>query len=109
MRAGIAVLSLVLWAGSASATDADDIREFLAVPIETRVSSAIKAGDHRYLGVNGYALEVPGFADASFPAGAVLVIPGTSDDGDPALNESAREYAAQYNRLLKERLAKLGG
>lgn len=109
MRVGFAILSVLLLAGSASAAEADDIREFLAVPVEDRVSRALEAGDHRYLGVNGASLEIPGVANAALPPSAVLVIPGTAADGDPELNRSARDYAARYNQLLAERLAKIGG
>lgn len=109
MRVAFAILSIVLWAGVASAADPEAIREFISVPVEDRLSGAIAAGDHRYLGVNGYTVEIPGLKDARLPASAVQVIPGTSDDGDSDLNDSARAYAEQYNRLLTERLKKIGG
>ncbi len=109
MRAAFAILPIVLLAASAWAADADAIREFLAVPVEERLSSAIEAGDHRYLGVAGSSLQVPGVASGRLPPSAVLVIPGTSGGADPELSRAARDYAAQYNRLLVERLAKIGG
>ena len=109
MRIAFAVLSLVLFAGSAFAADADAIREFLALPVEERLAAAIDAGDHRYLGIDGSARAVPGAPNQALPPSAVLVIPGTSGDGDRALNASAREYAAEYNRLLAERLSRIGG
>jgi hypothetical protein len=109
MRVVFAALSLVLLAGPALAADADATREFLAVPVEDRLAAAIDAGDHRYLGVDDSTRVVPGVSNKALPPSAVLVIPGTSGDVDPALNKSAREYAAEYNRLLIERLAKIGG
>ena len=96
---------LFLVASSALASDAEKIRAFLAVPLETRLEGALDTSDRRYLGVYGYSLEVPGVpaSEVPHPEGTVLAIPGTSDDGDLDLNDRARAYAAEYNRLLRSR------
>jgi hypothetical protein len=77
------------------------LKAFISVAVDRRLESAIASGDHRYLGVYGYTLAVPGVPESSVPTpDQVLVIPGTSDDGDPGLNQRARDYAMSYNRQL---------
>ncbi len=110
MRVLLGAVCLVMLAGSVSASDADTIRAFLAVPAEERLSAALDSGDRRYLGVYGFSLEVPGISDPAspWPSSRVLPIPGTSDSGDFELNQSARDYATQYNTLLRARLSPTG-
>jgi hypothetical protein len=59
----------------------------------------------RFVGVAGYALDVPGVADYQtryWKTNGVKVIAKTSDVGDFAFNEAARKYAQRYNaQLLK--------
>ena len=105
MRGVSTAVCLVLLASSAIASDADEIRDFLSVPVHARLTAALEAKDHRYLGVYGFSLEVPGVPDSELRGSEnpVLVIPGTSDHGEFELNERARKYAAEYNRLLQSR------
>jgi hypothetical protein len=105
VRGFSATVCLVLLASAALASDAEEIRTFLAVPIQTRLTAALEANDHRYLGVYGFSLAVPGVPDSEVlgQENPVLVIPGTSDDGEFELNERARNYAGKYNRLLRSR------
>jgi hypothetical protein len=66
---------------------------------------AIARHDLRFVGVAGYALDVPGVADYEtryWKTPGVKVIARTSDVGDLAFNEAARKYARRYNaQLLK--------
>ena len=66
---------------------------------------AIAHHDFRFVGVAGYALDIPGVPDYHaryWKTNGVKVITGTSDVGDLAFNEAARKYARRYNaRLLK--------
>jgi hypothetical protein len=96
--------------GELLASDDDavaELRAFIAVPVNHRLESALAKGDVRFLGVYGYALEVPGVPKSEtdrISTNGVLPIPGTSDalvsEEHGTLNDEAREYAAQYNRLL---------
>jgi len=66
---------------------------------------AIGRHDLRFVGVAGYALDVPGVADYQtryWKTNGVKVIARTSEVGDLAFNEAARKYARRYNaQLLK--------
>jgi hypothetical protein len=66
---------------------------------------AIGRHDVRFIGVAGYALDVPEVADYQtryWKTNGVKVIARTSDVGDLAFNEAARKYARRYNaQLLK--------
>jgi len=84
-----------------------ELRAFIAVPVKDRLESALGAGDLRFLGVYGYALEVPGVPKSEadrISKNGVLPIPGTSDalvsEEHGGLNDEVREYAAQYNGLV---------
>jgi hypothetical protein len=84
-----------------------DLRAFIAVPVKDRMESALGAGDLRFLGVYGYAHEVPGVPKSEsdrISKNGILPIPGTSDalvsEEHAILNDEAREYASQYNALL---------
>jgi hypothetical protein len=84
-----------------------ELRAFIAVPVKNRLESALGRGDLRFLGVYGYALEVPGVLKSEadrISKNGVLPIPGTSDalvsEEHGTLNDEAREYAAKYNALL---------
>jgi hypothetical protein len=72
---------------------------------EQDCTHAIARHDLRFIGVAGYALDVPGVADYQtryWKTNGVKVITGTSDVGDLAFNEAARKYARRYNaHLLK--------
>jgi hypothetical protein len=103
--------AVLLAAGGELLASEDDpvaeLRAFIAVPVKDRLESALEAGDLRFLGVYGYALEVPGVSNSEtdrISKNGVLPIPGTSDalvsEEHGALNDEAREYAAQYNGLL---------
>lgn len=106
----LAVAVLLAAAGELLASEADpvaELRAFIAVPVEDRLESALGAGDVRFLGVYGYALEVPGVPKSEtdrISKNGTLPIPGTSDalvsEEHGTLNDEAREYAAQYNGLL---------
>ncbi len=73
---------------------------------------AIESGDNRFVGVWGYALEVPGVPDYDelySESNGVKVIAGTSDNfevmGDDAYhNTFSRNYARGYNSLLLSHL-----
>ena len=62
------------------------------------VKQALADHDYRFIGVRGYALEVPGAEDVYEPFG-VKIIEGTSDVMDES-QRAAREYASRYNQLL---------
>ena len=66
---------------------------------------AIGRHDLRFVGVAGYAVDVPGVADYQiryWKTNGVKVIARTSDVGNLAFNEAARKYARRYNaQLLK--------
>ena len=90
--------------------NAEDLARFIAVPVEERLAQAKVAGDLRFLGVYDYALSVPGVPDYHeeyWPRRGVLPIPGTSDfphsERESELNDQARAYALEYNRLLLRR------
>jgi hypothetical protein len=72
---------------------------------EQDCSRAIAHRDFRFVGVAGYALDVPGVPDYQtryWKTNGVKVMTGTSDVGDLTFNEPARKYARRYNaRLLK--------
>jgi hypothetical protein len=72
---------------------------------EQDCTRAIGRHDFRFVGVAGYALDVPGVPDYQtryWKTNGVKVIRGTSDVGDLGFNESARKYARRYNaHLLK--------
>ena len=109
---GPALISALLIAWSSSAPvfaarpDVAELRKFLSVPPDARLQAALATSDLRFLGVYGYTLEVPGAPRGdTLPENSVLVIPGTSDDGDAELNERARSYAKAYNVLLARHLA----
>ncbi len=91
-----------------------ELRSFISVPVDARLDAALAARDHRFLGVYGYALEVPGVPQsesARISSNGVLAIPGTSDalvsEEHGGLNERARAYAAEYNTLLLGRLKRM--
>ena len=68
-------------------------------------TQAISRYDLRFVGVAGYALDVPGVPDYEtryWKTNGVKVMRGTGDVGDRVFNESARKYARRYNlHLLK--------
>ncbi len=69
---------------------------------------AISRHDLRFVGVPGYALDVPGVPDyhnRCWKTNGVKVIAGTSDVGDIAFNETARKYARRYNAELVKYLS----
>jgi hypothetical protein len=75
---------------------------------EQDCTRAISRRDLRFVGVAGYALDVPGVSDYQtryWKTNGVKVIRGTSDVGDRAFNHSAREYARRYNAQLLKYLA----
>ena|SRR5436190_24140689 len=61
--------------------------------------------DLRFVGVAGFALDVPGVPDYQIryrKVNGVKIITGTSDAGDRVFNDAARNYARRYNaKLLK--------
>jgi hypothetical protein len=77
---------------------------------------AMAKSDWRFIGVTGYVVVAPGveFTDPLYPKNPadMHVIEGTSDfavgDAGMRLNQVAGAYAERYNRLLLERLRKLG-
>ena len=85
----------------------EEIRQFIAVPVQDRFARATAIGDRRLLGVYGFTLTVPGSLENDLAAQqthGVLGIPGTSDaissDLQLELNARAYRYAEQYNALL---------
>jgi hypothetical protein len=69
---------------------------------------AIARHDLRFVGVAGYALDVPGVADYQtryWKSNGVKVITGTSDIGEREFNDAARAYASRYNAALLKYLA----
>lgn len=88
------------------------LEETLGKNPETEAADALGRGDHKLMGVRGYALEVPGTdlpIDEVERRFGVVEIAGTSDvydaPGDRALNERARQYAARYNRYIIQNAA----
>jgi hypothetical protein len=81
------------------------VRHPAAANPEEDCKRAIGRHDLRFVGVAGYALDVPGVADYQtryWKSNGVKVIARTSDVGDLAFNEAARKYARRYNaQLLK--------
>ncbi len=72
------------------------------------VAKAIREGDLRFLGVAGFVLETPGVPNTFLEAVLVRVckirvIEGTTDAGQiPDLQQAAKRYAREYNRLLMD-------
>jgi len=108
--ASLAGVVLLAAGGEPLASEPDptaELRAFIAVPVQARLESALSAGDLRFLGVYGYAFEVPGVPKseaARISENGVLPIPGTSDalvsEEHGTLNDEARAYAEKYNALL---------
>jgi hypothetical protein len=70
--------------------------------------SAIAHHDLRFVGVAGFALDVPGvpdYFDRYWKSNGVKVIAGTSDASNHAFNVSARTYARRYNEQLLKHLS----
>ena len=73
--------------------------------------NCIKMGDLRFVGIRGYAVEVPGVGENKLTQEqGVRIIEGTSDaiTGEQAakFQEKAKSYAEKYNRLLLDYLKK---
>lgn len=73
-------------------------------------ATAYRSGDHRLLGVYGFALDVPAFCgDPYAHADRVRVLAGTGDAfcsrEEQALNANARAYAKNYNQAMLAELA----
>jgi hypothetical protein len=89
--------------------DVDALRLYLSTSPGNRLTAALDAGDTRFLGVNGLAMDVPSVEDASRAVreGHVHSIPGTTDaaisEEHAELIARARRYAAAYNALLLSR------
>lgn len=69
---------------------------------------AIARHDFRFVGVAGFALDVPGVADYQtryWRTNGVKVIARTRDVGHRDFNEAARAYANRYNAALLKYLA----
>jgi len=69
---------------------------------------AIARHDFRFVGVAGFALDVPGVPDyqtRSWKTNGVKVIAGTSDVGHRDFNAAARVYATRHNAALLKYLA----
>jgi hypothetical protein len=75
---------------------------------ERDCEKAIRNGDVRFVGVAGYALDVPGVTEyypRYWKKNGVKVIAGTSDVGNRPFNRAARVYAERYNAALLKHLA----
>ena len=87
----------------------DELRAFLAVPVDERLNDALSKDDFRPLGIWGFTLIVPGVADTTHiqVPKDVLVIPGTSDalisEEHGRLVGEALDYATDYNTRLRGR------
>ena len=69
---------------------------------------AIAHRDLRFVGVAGYALDVPGvpnYHERYWKTNGVKVIEGTSDVGNRPFNDAARTYARRYNEELLKYLS----
>jgi hypothetical protein len=69
---------------------------------------AIARHDFRFVGVAGFALDVPGVQDYQaryWKTNGVKVIGGTGDVGHRNFNKAARAYASRYNAALLKYLA----
>jgi hypothetical protein len=92
---------------AAPGSDADErakIREFLAVPPQERLKSALEAGDFRFLGApDFYGLYVPCSGYRANPD-VLHVMPQTLDvelsEEHARLNRRVYLYAREYNHLL---------
>jgi hypothetical protein len=81
--------------------------------VETEVSEALRRGDRRLLGVQGYHLILPGIPEDQYHSLkdrlGVRILPYTSDmvyAGDhDAYNRAAAKYAYRYNRELLRRVS----
>ena len=88
--------------------EADQLRTFLEVAPEERLAAANRRGELQLLGVQGFALTIPGIdepeASRYRDRYGVLPIPGTTDTPESPeherLNRQAEDYATRYNRLL---------
>jgi hypothetical protein len=80
------------------------------------VEQAVAQGDLRFVGVWGFAVDLPGLNDADkalVTSQGIKVISGTSDAASDAaqarLNTRAEEYATIYNSFLKDYLRRKKG
>ena len=89
---------------------ATQIRELRSADVVAEVQAAIKSGDTRFVGVQGFGLMVPGVVDwqTKYPTRGIRVIQNTSDaitsDSHKELQDAAYDYAVTYNRELLKRL-----
>jgi hypothetical protein len=96
-------------AGPPAGKYAAQIEKLESADIAAEVEAALAKGDRRFIGVMGVGFMVSGVPDYSkkYARADVRVLPNTSDaiDGPEhlRLQEAARRYAEQYNKLLLER------
>ena len=91
-----------------SACMSAELRSLDILNAASDAQAALRRGDKRLVGVNGYALTVPGTdlpTDLVARRYGVRAIEGTSDNGEHDLNQAARVYATLYNQALLRRIA----
>jgi hypothetical protein len=67
----------------------------------------VKRGQKHFLGVRGFALELPGVDQTScnLTPKSIRIIGGTSDQASLELIEAARKFAEKYNKAIVQELA----
>lgn len=112
---GLALALSPACADPSPSTDLTELRRVAAADPAQDLSDAIRRDDLRFIGVYGFATEVPGVPDywgrydSSY---GLSVIAGTSDtpagEEGARLNQQARQYAQEYNLLLLKHLTTRG-
>jgi hypothetical protein len=81
------------------------LRQLKVDQAATDAEAAYKSGDHRFLGLYGFSIEVPGFNGNPYEhKGEIRMLNGTGDvyctDEERVLNVNARIYAKKYNEAI---------
>ena len=82
-----------------------DLRSLKVDQAANDAASAFHSGNHRFLGVYGYSVEIPGLAgDPYLHVNETKMLEGTSDvfctEEEEVLNKNARSYARKYNEAM---------
>lgn len=106
----VAILAVLPISHSQQAGDVprlDELRRLEHADPSRDLQGAISVNDLRFIGIMGYALEVPGvehYHERYASSSGVKIVEGTSDViygvEHRRLIDIAREYAEKYNRLL---------
>jgi hypothetical protein len=91
----------------------DGVESLLTREPEALAEKVVRSGHFRFLGIAGFTVHVPGVDSDQCVAepSRVFVVPKTSDalmDEQMALQARAEEFAAQYNKIVRDHLVKTG-